>query len=113
MRSISRSERFAALDRRVRRRLLLAFGFGAALVPAALVMALDEAEQPRLTAPPPAMGRPGDPLHAELSRCQALGEAGAHDPQCLAAWAQNRRRFLLPDHRVLGPNPAVTPAGAR
>ncbi|WP_245257489.1 putative entry exclusion protein TrbK-alt [Methylocapsa acidiphila] len=36
----------------------------------------------------------GDPLRAELSRCQLLGEAGAHDAGCLRAWAENRRRFL-------------------
>ena len=35
-----------------------------------------------------------DPLRAELARCQILGEAGAHDPGCLHAWAENRHRFL-------------------
>ena len=35
-----------------------------------------------------------DPLRAELKRCQLLGEAGAHDDDCLRAWAENRRRFL-------------------
>ncbi|MEW6597682.1 MAG: putative entry exclusion protein TrbK-alt [Pseudomonadota bacterium] len=35
-----------------------------------------------------------DPLRAELLRCQGLGEAGASDPTCLAAWAKSRRRFL-------------------
>jgi conjugative transfer region protein TrbK len=35
-----------------------------------------------------------DPLMAELSHCQALGQAGASDPDCLRAWAENRRRFL-------------------
>jgi conjugative transfer region protein TrbK len=35
-----------------------------------------------------------DPLTAELAHCQALGQAGASDPDCLRAWAQNRRRFL-------------------
>ena len=38
-----------------------------------------------------------DPLREELSRCQLLGEAGANDPVCLKAWAENRRRFLAPD----------------
>jgi conjugative transfer region protein TrbK len=41
----------------------------------------------------------GDPLHDELIRCQLLGEAGAHDDACLRAWAENRRRFLMPDAR--------------
>ena len=35
-----------------------------------------------------------DPLVGELSRCQSLGQAGATDPDCLRAWAENRRRFL-------------------
>ncbi|MES2897449.1 MAG: putative entry exclusion protein TrbK-alt [Pseudomonadota bacterium] len=34
------------------------------------------------------------PRAAELARCQGLGEAGARDTACLAAWAQSRRRFL-------------------
>lgn len=36
----------------------------------------------------------GDPLRDALSRCQLLGEAGAHDAGCLRTWAENRRRFL-------------------
>ncbi|MFA6031902.1 MAG: putative entry exclusion protein TrbK-alt [Myxococcota bacterium] len=35
-----------------------------------------------------------DPLRAELARCGSIGEAGARDPSCLRAWAENRRRFL-------------------
>ncbi len=50
-----------------------------------------------------------DPLQAEFARCQGLGEAGAHDPACLAAWAENRRRFLAPDRRPVAPNPDVVP----
>lgn len=33
-------------------------------------------------------------LGPALARCQALGEAGARDADCLAAWAANRRHFL-------------------
>jgi conjugative transfer region protein TrbK len=51
-------------------------------------------------ASPPILA-PVDPLRVELRRCQALGEAGAREPACLAAWAENRRRFLSP-----GPRPA-------
>jgi conjugative transfer region protein TrbK len=39
--------------------------------------------------------RPG-PDHAELKRCQALGEAATMDAACLALWAETRRRFLTP-----------------
>lgn len=35
-----------------------------------------------------------DPLQAELTRCNDMGEAATHDPACLSAWAENRRRFL-------------------
>ncbi len=35
-----------------------------------------------------------DPLLAELRRCQAVGATGAEDRACLAAWAENRRRFF-------------------
>jgi conjugative transfer region protein TrbK len=37
-----------------------------------------------------------DPLVGELFHCQVLGQAGASDPDCLRAWAENRRRFLAP-----------------
>lgn len=35
--------------------------------------------------------RPADP---RLARCQALGAAGAEDPDCLKAWSEARARFL-------------------
>ncbi|MBV9840617.1 MAG: putative entry exclusion protein TrbK-alt [Sphingomonadaceae bacterium] len=110
---LSRSARYAALDRRGRRRTALALGLAAALVAGMAFMAVKEAETPGGDEPRPVALRPVDPLTAEFARCQALGEAGARDPQCLAAWAENRRRFLTPDHRVLGPNPAATPARER
>lgn len=40
-----------------------------------------------------------DPLLIELRRCQSLGASGASDPDCLRAWAENRRRFLAPGAR--------------
>ena len=40
-----------------------------------------------------------DPLLIELRRCQSIGAAGASDPRCLRAWAENRRRFLAPGSR--------------
>jgi len=55
---------------------------------------------------------PVDPLVAEFHRCQALGDAGAHDAACLAAWAENRRRFLGLDRRPAAPSPQTSPAGA-
>lgn len=50
--------------------------------------------------PAPALAMPAppsvqvDPARAELARCQALGAAGAQDPDCLKAWAEQRARFL-------------------
>ena len=35
-----------------------------------------------------------DPLREALIRCQAIGQAGAGDADCLRTWAENRRRFL-------------------
>jgi conjugative transfer region protein TrbK len=54
-----------------------------------------------------------DPLRAELARCQILGEAGAHDPGCLHAWAENRRRFLGGGTRSSEPSPVEMFPGAR
>lgn len=51
--------------------------------------------------PPPAeaVAAADDPLRVELRRCQLLGAAGGSDPDCLRAWAENRRRFLAPGAR--------------
>lgn len=37
---------------------------------------------------------PKDPLQAILRSCQLAGQAAGSDPGCLAAWAENRRRFF-------------------
>lgn len=62
---------------------------------AILVAALQARRHPppplAVAAPPPAQVDPG---RAELARCQALGAAGAQDPGCLKAWAEERARFL-------------------
>ncbi len=42
----------------------------------------------------PALAPAEDPLRAEQRRCQAMGEAAARDPGCLAVWAETRDRFL-------------------
>jgi conjugative transfer region protein TrbK len=47
--------------------------------------------------PEPDTARPkpsGDPLAAELARCQSIGIAAQNDFACAAAWAENRRRFF-------------------
>lgn len=36
----------------------------------------------------------GDPLSVQLRACAAMGEMALSAPDCRAAWAENRRRFL-------------------
>ena len=108
-RLLSRSGRFAALDRRGVRRTALVLGVGAALCAAAATLAVKEGRELHESAPPAMQSVPADPLVAEMRRCQLLGEPGAHDAGCLAAWAENRRRFLGLDRRPLAPNPAAAP----
>ena len=108
-RLLSRSDRFAALDRRVVRRTAVVLGVGAALCAAAAMLAVKEGQELHVSAPPAMQSVPSDPLVAEMRRCQLLGEPGAHDAGCLAAWAENRRRFLRLDRRPLAPNPAASP----
>lgn len=36
----------------------------------------------------------GDPLPAQLRACEAMGELALSSPDCRAAWAEKRRRFL-------------------
>ncbi|MFZ5702982.1 MAG: putative entry exclusion protein TrbK-alt [Pseudomonadota bacterium] len=36
----------------------------------------------------------GDPLPAQLKACNDMGELALSSPDCRAAWAEKRRRFL-------------------
>ena len=57
----------------------------------------------------PALSAEPDPMARELLHCQMIGEAGARDTACLAAWAENRRRFLTPGSAAPAPSdPADT-----
>ena len=60
----------------------------------------------------PADASVADPLRAELTRCQLLGEAGARDAACLRVWAENRTRFLTPGARPDPQSPDPTPPSA-
>lgn len=53
-------------------------------------------EEPKPASPPLTLSTdlPKDPLQAKLRSCQLAGQAAGSDPGCLAAWAENRRRFL-------------------
>jgi conjugative transfer region protein TrbK len=52
-------------------------------------------DEPRSSRPsvPVAIEAP-DPHRQALARCQEMGEAAGADADCLAVWAENRRRFL-------------------
>jgi conjugative transfer region protein TrbK len=41
----------------------------------------------------------GDPLPAQLKACNEMGELALSSPDCHAAWAEKRRRFLGGDTR--------------
>ena len=72
---------------------IAAIAFVAIAITATVIeMTREEAPVPASTAP--ALQPPADPLRATLRRCQQLGEAAASDADCLAAWAENRDRFL-------------------
>ncbi|WP_044330067.1 putative entry exclusion protein TrbK-alt [Sphingomonas hengshuiensis] len=53
-------------------------------------------DEPKLASPLPPLSTdlPIDPLQAKLRSCQLAGQAAGSDPGGLAAWAENRRRFL-------------------
>ena len=49
------------------------------------------------SSPPTATETPHtDPLRETLQSCRQMGEAATRDAECLAAWDENRRRFLSP-----------------
>jgi conjugative transfer region protein TrbK len=60
----------------------------------------------------------GDPLPAQLRACAAMGELALSSPDCRAAWAEKRRRFLGVENDASDPasdaaidaTPAPTPA---
>ena len=53
-----------------------------------------EPQSDTVPAPSSAGASDDDPARRELRRCQRLGEAATRDQDCLAAWSENRRRFL-------------------
>ena len=51
----------------------------------------------------------GDPLPAQLRACAAMGERALSFPDCRAAWAEKRRRFLGVEQDETPTDPAVVP----
>jgi conjugative transfer region protein TrbK len=56
----------------------------------------------------------GDPLPAQLRACGAMGELALSSPDCRAAWAEKRRRFLGVESDASDPasDPAVDATAA-
>ena len=59
----------------------------------------------------------GDPLPAQLRACAAMGELALSSPDCRAAWAEKRRRFLgtasggvVAEAPAIGPDEDIAPA---
>jgi conjugative transfer region protein TrbK len=73
-----------------------AVAFVAVAITATVIELTRKEERPEITPARTTQASAGDPLQAELFRCQSLGEAGPRDPACLRAWAESRRRFLTP-----------------
>ena len=77
-------------------KLFARIGAGAFVAVALTMTALQLREEPKV---PPleviTVWEPdGDPLPAQLRACAAMGELALSSPDCLAAWAEKRRRFL-------------------
>ena len=68
-------------------------------------------EEPKPSSPPATLSTdlPIDPLQVKLRSCQLAGQAAGSDPGCLAAWAENRQRFLG-QRRSLPSEPAESDA---
>lgn len=77
-------------------KLFARIGAGAFVAVALTMSVLGLREEP--TVPPTeavAVWEPdGDPLPAQLRACSAMGELALSSPDCRAAWAEKRRRFL-------------------
>ena len=57
-----------------------------------------EEPAPRADSVPIAWVPDGDPLPLQIKACAEMGELALSSPDCRAAWAEKRRRFLGVDH---------------
>lgn len=62
-------------------------------------------DEPKPSSPPVTLSTdlPTDLLQAKLRSCQLAGQRAGSDAGCLAAWAENRRRFLGQRSRPVEP----------
>ena len=67
-----------------------------AITAAAIQFAREEAANGTQPSLPAAEAPEANPLSEQLERCRQIGEAATRDADCLAAWEENRHRFLTP-----------------
>lgn len=67
------------------------------------LLALRDEPKPSSPAVTLSTSPPTDPLQAKLRSCQLAGQVAGSDTGCLAAWAENRRRFLGQRSRLAEP----------
>lgn len=88
-------------------KLFARIGAGAFVAVALTMSVLQLREEPKVTpAETTTVWEPdGDPLPAQLRACSAMGELALSSPDCRAAWAEKRRRFLgvTADHAASDP----------
>lgn len=90
------------MDIKIAARMLAVVALCVAMTAALMALRNDGTED----AASPNLRRPGgEPERSELARCRDLGIAGAGDPACHKAWAENRRRFLGQEKRPTMPKP--------
>jgi conjugative transfer region protein TrbK len=80
---------------------LLARVGAAVFVGLAFAMTLVQMREEPATRPDPvpiAWVPDGDPLPLQIKACAEMGELALSSPDCRAAWAEKRRRFLGVDH---------------
>ena len=77
-------------------KLFARIGAGAFVAAALTMTVLQLREEPRVapTETITVWEPDGDPLPAQLRACSAMGELALSSPDCRAAWAEKRQRFL-------------------
>lgn len=92
-------------------KLFARIGAGAFVAVALTMTVLDMREEPRVPSPgiTTVFDPDRDPLPAQLKACAAMGELALSTPDCRAAWAEKRRRFLGGETTASPSDPAAPP----
>ncbi|WP_202314646.1 putative entry exclusion protein TrbK-alt [Mesorhizobium sp. L-8-10] len=85
------------MDGKMLARLALVVVLAVAITATAVHRAREDLSEATRPPPTPRSETPrADPLRERLKRCRDLGEAATRAADCLAAWRENRHRFLAP-----------------